>query len=139
MKGTETCSKRCSSAPSSNMGMRLLPECGVGTLDRPIDEGSIESVPLSMVSTFAPIEVSISFVMVTSPMGGTFVSMVGVSASSAATIAFVVKFFAPRQRISPTTGLPPVMLYAYLCDSAIAVLSWNEPEIGNRGYVIDGG
>src|SRR5260370_8530792 len=113
--GTANFSKRYSRATSKSMGIRLLPESGVGTSDELIEEGSITRVPLVVHSTLTPIEVSISLVMVTSPIGGTLVNTEAVSPSKAATIALVVKFLAPTHFISPTPDCPPLILYAYLC------------------------
>src|SRR5258708_21614146 len=113
--GTATFSKRYSNAPSKSMGIRLLPESGVDTSDELIEEGSITRVPLVVHSTLTPIEVSISLVMVTSPIGGTLVNPELVSPSNAATIPLVVQFLAPSHFTSPTTGCPPLIIYAYLC------------------------
>src|SRR5579883_3433954 len=76
------------------------------------EDGSITSSPLSGASTRTPMELSISRVISTSPIGGTLVRVVGVSASNAATITLGAKFFAPRHWISPTIGCPPSMRYA---------------------------
>src|SRR5579884_3655023 len=79
------------------------------------------------------IEVSISAVISTSPMGGTFVSVVGVSPSRAATIAFVTKFLAPRQRISPITGYPPSIRYTACVCAGISILLFMAYKQQNEG------
>ena len=69
--------------------------------------GSSSSCPSSGEVTATPYAPSMPRTTSTSLMFGTSSSRLGVSPSSAATIALVARFLAPRTLTVPCSGLPP--------------------------------
>src|ERR1700679_1341566 len=71
----------------------------------------------SSIVTVAPIRPSSSTVVVTSLRCGTFATITGSSASSAAARMGSVAFFAPEMRTSPSRGTPP-----WICSLSMSAL-----------------
>jgi len=85
-------------------------------------------------STSTPCRRSRSDTTCTSRISGTFFSTDLPGASSAATIALLTKFFAPRTLIVPFSGLPPTTCRTSFSDSAILNTPIHSP--GHPGHHI---
>jgi len=102
-KGTKASPVRCSSGPSSRIGIRLSPENDWGTEGSCTGPGATVTAP-SSVRTSAPSERRMSAVMATSPTSGALSIVLGPAAMNAATMCLVTAFFEPRTRTSPRSG-----------------------------------
>ncbi len=101
---------RCSRGPQKRIGMREEPAWASmsATFALSTCEGSSTSSPGSSPGrTVTPCSCSSPRTTRTSRMSGTLRSRLGPLPSSAATMAFGTRFFAPRTRISPSSGVPP--------------------------------
>ena len=101
--GTKASWWRCSSGPSSRIGMRLSPEYRSGTSGTISSPGVIVIVSPSR-STPTPRDCSTSVVMPTSPTSGTLWIVEGELPMTAATMCLVMAFFDPATRTSPRSG-----------------------------------
>ena len=101
----------CSSGPQNRIGIRLEPASAsiCAKCARSTFFGSSTRTPSSGLVTATPYASSIFVTIEISEICGTSCRMLGVLPRSAATIAFVARFLAPRTCTVPVSGLPPRM------------------------------
>ncbi len=103
--------RRCSSGPQNRIGIRLEPACAsmsatwamldVAGVEHQLAVAELLAPPVTPCSSSRPVTTA------TSRISGTLRSRLGLSPSSAATIALETKFFAPRTVMVPRSGVPP--------------------------------
>ena len=108
--GMKASPRRCSSGPENRIGIRDEPDrvSTSATSARLTLVASMMTVPLlPSNATSTPCRRSRSETTYTSRISGTFFRTLVPGASSAATMALLTKFFAPRTLIVPFSGRPP--------------------------------
>ena len=123
--GMNASPKRCSSGPENRIGIRDEPDSvsTSATSARLTLVASMVTVPLlPSNATSTPCRRSRSETTYTSRISGTFFSTLTPGASSAATIALLTKFFAPRTLIVPFSGRPPST-----CSTSLLFSATNQP------------